>query len=96
MKYITVNKDLIRIPQRKSANMEAVLLYYIPVSYTHLDVYKRQLWFLSKFGIKPMHFFGLLGSLMFLIGMIFVIIVGVSTVSYTHLDSQKTAPKHIP
>ena len=36
------------------------------------------LWFLSKFGIKPMHFFGLLGSLMFLIGMISVIIVGVS------------------
>ena len=29
MKYITVNKDLIRIPQSKSANMEAVLLYYI-------------------------------------------------------------------
>ena len=36
------------------------------------------LWFLSKFGIKPMHFFGLLGSLMFLIGMISVIIVGSS------------------
>ena len=35
------------------------------------------LWFLSKFGIKPMHFFGLLGSLMFLIGIISVIIVGV-------------------
>ena len=30
------------------------------------------------FGIKPMHFFGLLGSLMFLIGMISVIIVGAS------------------
>ncbi len=26
------------------------------------------LWFLSKFGKKPMHFFGLIGSLMFLIG----------------------------
>lgn len=36
------------------------------------------LWFLSRFGIKPMHFFGLLGSLMFLIGMISVIIVGAS------------------
>ena len=36
------------------------------------------LWFLSKCGIKPMHFFGLLGSLTFLIGMISVIIVGVS------------------
>lgn len=34
------------------------------------------LWFQSKFGIKPMHFFGLLGSLMFFIGLISVIIVG--------------------
>lgn len=34
------------------------------------------LWFLSKFGIKPMHFFGVLGSLMFIIGFISVIIVG--------------------
>ena len=34
------------------------------------------LWFLSVFGVKPMHFFGLLGSLMFLLGFISVIIVG--------------------
>ncbi len=34
------------------------------------------LWFLSAFGVKPMHFFGLLGSLMFIIGLIAVIIVG--------------------
>lgn len=33
------------------------------------------LWFQSKFGIKPMHFFGLLGSLMFLIGFIAVFVV---------------------
>jgi len=32
--------------------------------------------FLSKFGKQPMHFFGLLGSLMFLIGLIAVVIVG--------------------
>ena len=36
------------------------------------------LWFLSKFGKKPMHFFGLLGSLMFLFGFVAVIIVGAS------------------
>lgn len=35
------------------------------------------LWFLGKFGKKPMHFFGLLGTLMFIIGFIAVIIVGV-------------------
>lgn len=33
------------------------------------------LWFQSKFGIKPMHMFGLLGSLMFLIGFIAVVTV---------------------
>ena len=35
------------------------------------------LWFLGKFGKKPMHFFGLLGSLMFILGFIAVILVGV-------------------
>ncbi|MBO4870693.1 MAG: glycosyltransferase family 2 protein [Muribaculaceae bacterium] len=34
------------------------------------------LWFHAKFGVKPMHFFGLLGSLMFLLGFIAVIVVG--------------------
>ena len=34
------------------------------------------LWFQSKFGVKPMHFFGLLGSLMFLVGLIAVMVVG--------------------
>ncbi|MCM1110205.1 MAG: glycosyltransferase family 2 protein [Clostridium sp.] len=34
------------------------------------------LWFTGKFGARPMHFFGLLGSLMFLIGFIAAIVVG--------------------
>ena len=34
------------------------------------------LWFMSKFGIKPMHLFGLLGSLMFILGFIAVAVVG--------------------
>lgn len=34
------------------------------------------LWFLFKFGKKPMHFFGLYGSLMFLLGFLAVIAVG--------------------
>ncbi|MDH6533666.1 glycosyltransferase [Parabacteroides sp. 52] len=33
------------------------------------------LWFTSKFGKKPMHFFGLLGTLMFLVGFIALVIV---------------------
>jgi len=34
------------------------------------------LWFLNRFGKKPMHFFGLVGSLMFVIGLIAIIVVG--------------------
>ena len=34
------------------------------------------LWFTNKFGGKPMHFFGLLGSLMFMIGLIAVMVLG--------------------
>ena len=34
------------------------------------------LWFLSTFGVKPMHFFGFIGSLMFIIGFFAVIGVG--------------------
>ena len=40
------------------------------------------LWFLSTFGVKPMHLFGTLGSLMFLIGLISVMIVGGNKLYY--------------
>jgi Glycosyltransferases involved in cell wall biogenesis len=40
----------------------------------YLDLFT--LWFFSKFGKKPMHFFGLIGSLMFFIGFIAVFVVG--------------------
>jgi len=36
------------------------------------------LWFLSRFGKKPMHFFGMVGSLMFLLGFLATIAVGVN------------------
>ena len=36
------------------------------------------LWFLNKFGKQPMHFFGLLGSLMFIISFIAIVILGAS------------------
>ncbi|MDE6311929.1 MAG: glycosyltransferase family 2 protein [Muribaculaceae bacterium] len=35
------------------------------------------LWFTGRFGKKPMHFFGLLGSLMFVLGFVSVVLVGV-------------------
>ncbi|MDD3405390.1 MAG: glycosyltransferase [Sphingobacteriia bacterium] len=40
----------------------------------YLDLFS--LWFLNKFGKQPMHFFGLWGSIMFLIGFIAVCVVG--------------------
>ena len=40
----------------------------------YLDL--MSLWFLNKFGKQPMHFFGLWGSLMFLICLIAIIVVG--------------------
>lgn len=42
------------------------------------------LWFLSTFGAKPMHFFGFLGSIMFLIGLIAVIVVGAAKLYNLH------------
>ena len=48
------------------------------------------LWFLTKFGKKPMHFFGLVGSLMFFIGLISVCIVGGNKL--VHIINNTPAP----
>ena len=48
------------------------------------------LWFLSKFGVKPMHFFGLLGSLMFVLGFISVVIVGAMKLYNMHVGNHYT------
>ncbi len=40
----------------------------------YLDLFS--LWFLSRFGKTPMHFFGLWGSVMFIVGLVAVIVVG--------------------
>lgn len=42
------------------------------------------LWFTGRFGKKPMHFFGLLGSLMFILGFIAVIVVGALKLYHMH------------
>lgn len=46
------------------------------------------LWFISKFGCKPMHFFGLLGSGMFLIGFIALAVVLVNKLSAIIMHTQ--------
>ena len=40
------------------------------------------LWFLNNFGLKPMHVFGFIGTLMFLLGFVAVIIVGATKLYY--------------
>lgn len=42
------------------------------------------LWFTGRFGKKPMHFFGLLGSLMFFLGFIAVVLVGALKLYHMH------------
>lgn len=46
----------------------------------YLDLFS--LYFLNKFGKQPMHFFGLLGSVMFLIGFVAIIVVGAMKIYY--------------
>ncbi|WP_299230411.1 glycosyltransferase [uncultured Bacteroides sp.] len=45
------------------------------------------LWFLSKFGVKPMHIFGFLGSIMFFLGFVAVIAVGVMKIYNMHVGN---------
>ena len=40
------------------------------------------LWFLDSFGLKPMHVFGFIGTLMFMIGFIAIIVVGATKLYY--------------
>jgi glycosyltransferase involved in cell wall biosynthesis len=54
------------------------------------------LWFTNKFGVKPMHFFGLLGSLMFLLGFIAVIMVGVMKLYAMHTGGHYTLVTNSP
>ena len=46
----------------------------------YLDLFS--LYFLNKFGKQPMHFFGLWGSVMFLIGFVAIIVVGAMKIYY--------------
>lgn len=48
------------------------------------------LWFTNKFGIKPMHFFGLLGSLMFFLGFFAAALVGIIKLYNMHVGNHYT------
>jgi hypothetical protein len=42
------------------------------------------LWFLDSFGLKPMHVFGFIGTLMFIIGFLAIMVVGGTKLYYLH------------
>lgn len=44
------------------------------------------LWFVGKFGHRPMHFFGAVGSIMFLFGFIMAFIIGVQKLYFVYQD----------
>ena len=72
-RYIPISRGYTRIGEKESpgigtANSGSTLVN------GYLDL--ATLWFTGKFGAKPMHFFDLLGSLMFIIGFIAVMAVG--------------------
>ena len=48
------------------------------------------LWFLSSFGKKPMHFFGVVGSVMFFIGLVAVCVVG--GIKLSHILANTPSP----
>lgn len=54
------------------------------------------LWFTGKFGKKPMHLFGLLGSLMFFLGFVAVIIVGALKLYNMHHGNHYTLVTNSP
>ena len=69
--YTKIGEKVVRHQARKYCKTKFGLDRFIN---GYLDL--MTLWFFSRFGVKPMHFFGLLGSFMFALGFIAVIIVG--------------------
>ncbi len=69
--YTRIGEKVVRHQARKYGKTKFGLDRFVN---GYLDL--MTLWFTSRFGRKPMHFFGLLGSLMFLVGLIAVMAVG--------------------
>ncbi len=69
--YSKIGEKVVQHQARKYGSTKFGLDRFV---HGYLDL--ATLWFMSKFGVKPMHFFGLLGSLMFIIGFISTGVVG--------------------
>ncbi|MBO7255371.1 MAG: glycosyltransferase family 2 protein [Paludibacteraceae bacterium] len=69
--FTNIGEKVVQHQARKYGNSKFGLNRFV---HGYLDLFS--LWFLSKFGKTPMHFFGLWGSVVFLIGFISVVVVG--------------------
>jgi choline-glycine betaine transporter len=54
------------------------------------------IWFLSRFGKRPMHLFGAIGSLMFIIGFIAAAYIGISKLYHMYNDMKYTLVTNNP
>ena len=69
--YLKIGEKIVHHQKRKYGKTKFGMSRFVN---GYLDL--LSLWFLSKFGKNPMHVFGLLGTLVFIIGFIAAIIVG--------------------
>lgn len=77
--YQRIGEKVVQHQARKYGNTKFGLSRFVN---GYLDLIS--LWFMARFGVKPMHFFGLLGSLMFLLGAVAVVVVGVGKLYAMH------------
>ena len=69
--YTRIGEKVVSHQARKYGNSKFGFARFIN---GYLDL--LSLWFISRFGVKPMHFFGVAGSIMFLLGLLSVVAVG--------------------
>lgn len=74
--YTKIGEKVVRHQKRKFGESKFGLSRF---AHGYLDL--MTLWFLSHFGKRPMHFFGLVGSLLFLLGFIAVVVLGAMKIS---------------
>ncbi len=69
--YTRIGEKVVSHQARKYGNSKFGFARFIN---GYLDL--LSLWFFPRFGVKPMHFFGVAGSIMFLLGLLSVVAVG--------------------
>ncbi len=74
--YTKIGEKVVQHQKRKFGQSKFGLNRF---AHGYLDL--MTLWFLSHFGKRPMHFFGLMGSFLFLLGFAAIVVLGVMKIS---------------